>query len=154
MKARSLIVALLSLCSFAAGGSSAFADTAAASIDADSATLFGAIALSATQDIGGTANAVGTTSASVGADALAKVSGNVGVNVAAGALNVQANQIALLSASQPEIDTQQSVHGAVSLTGGGTAMLGAGALNGASGNIGVNIASGAANAQINSLAVR
>jgi hypothetical protein len=74
------------------------------------------------------------------------------VNLAAGALNAQVNQIALATTPQAEIVTQQSVHAVARMTGGSAvAQLGAGALAGASGNIGINIAAGAGNAQFNGL---
>lgn len=171
MKVRTFVL-MLALAPGLVSGQSAFAQTpsqaatAMVAADADSQALFGATRLSATQESAGRAtwNAwSGTTLAAVGADALSRVSGNVGVNVAAGALNVQANQIALVSGPQVEVDTKQQTEAAMRLEqtasksaafAAFTASLGAGALAGASGNIGVNVAAGVGNVQVNLLAVR
>ncbi|MGF6773287.1 hypothetical protein P3T18_005792 [Paraburkholderia sp. GAS199] len=141
-------------------GASAFAahaETSPASAADDTLALFGATRLSVTQDIGGNVK-VGatplTSAAAVGSDALRNVSGNVGVNLAAGALNAQTNDIALNQAAQVSIATEQRVHVvATQASGNATATLGAGALSGASGNVGVNIAAGVGNAQLNALAI-
>lgn len=170
MKVRTFVL-MLALAPGLASVASAFAQTqsqtAAANVaaDADSQALFGATHLSATQESAGSATWTawsGTTLAAVGADALSRVSGNVGVNVAAGALNVQANQIALVSGPQVEVDTKQQTEAAMRLeraasksaASAASASLGAGALTGASGNIGVNVAAGVGNVQVNLLAVR
>ncbi|WP_322013527.1 hypothetical protein [Paraburkholderia sp. J12] len=102
------------------------------------------------QNISGNAK-LDAPSAYVDADVLRNASGNIGVNLAAGALNAQANQIALATTHQAEIVTQQNVHAVVHMTGGGVAQLGAGSLAASSGNIGINIAAGAGNAQFNGL---
>jgi hypothetical protein len=151
MKLSSLAVALIYV---AAGmsASCAFAGTLTALSDDDSAAVFGSAKLSNLQDAGGSAK-LGTSTAALGADALRGASGNIGVNLAAGALNVQANQIALVTTPQAEIATQQNVHAVAQLTGNTAAELGAGALAGISGNVGVNIASGVGNAQFNGLVV-
>lgn len=148
---------------FAQTPSQAATATVAADAGADSQALFGATRLSATQESAGSATWTTwsePTLAAVGADALSRVSGNVGVNVAAGALNVQANQIALVLGPQVEVDTKQQTQAAVRLeqtaakSAALAASLGAGALAGASGNIGVNVAAGGGNVQVNLLAVR
>ncbi|MFP3561905.1 hypothetical protein SB861_66620, partial [Paraburkholderia sp. SIMBA_049] len=80
--------------------------------------------------------------------------GNVGVNVASGIGNVQNNSLAgavttttpanaLTTAMVATDDNSQSAAMTVKGRFQGTAMLGAGALYGATGNIGVNIAGGA-----------
>ncbi|WP_017774244.1 hypothetical protein [Paraburkholderia kururiensis] len=170
MKVRTFVL-MLALAPGVASVPSAFAQTpsqaatatVAADASADSQALFGATRLSATQESAGSATWntwSEPTLAAVGADALSRVSGNVGVNVAAGALNVQANQIALVSGPQVEVDTKQQTQAAVRLeqtaakSAALAASLGAGALAGASGNIGVNVAAGGGNVQVNLLAVR
>ncbi|ALS65682.1 hypothetical protein [Pandoraea apista] len=105
-----------------------------------------------------TADAVfgGAQVATLGADALRNAHGSFGVNVAAGALNVQSNQLVLANASHVAIDTRQTIRHAATVTGATGAMnasLGNRALMGASGNIGVNVVAGAANAQANALAI-
>lgn len=98
--------------------------------------------------------------ASVGGNALRGASGNIGVNVAAGDNNQQANDAALAASDADKVFSMAS---ATSLQGGAfnsttnvgvdnSASLGGNALRGASGNIGVNIASGNSNLQQNSLA--
>lgn len=100
--------------------------------------------------------------ASVGDGALAGATGNVGVNVTSGLGNVQNNSLALSSTTVSSggggevIATDQNCQTAdAKVTGGfmGSASLGMGALAGATGNIGVNIASGAGNLQHNGLAI-
>ena len=105
-------------------------------------------------------NDVVDNSATVGGNALRGASGNIGVNVAAGDNNQQANDAALAAS---DADKVFSIASATSLQGGAfnsttnvgvdnSASLGGNALRGASGNIGVNIASGNSNLQQNSLA--
>jgi hypothetical protein len=103
--------------------------------------------------------------ASLGDNSLSNVSGNLGVNIAAGVANVQNNSLAasttnLKDGSAPLAvamiatdDNSQSA--ALSFQGSisGTAMIGAGALQNSTGNIGVNIAGGAGNLQHNGLAI-
>ncbi|RFU46824.1 hypothetical protein [Paraburkholderia sp. DHOC27] len=148
MRVRPLVTLLVSL---AVGGSPAFANALTIS-DPDAVALFGTSQISTSQQTGGAATLAATT-ASIGMDAMRNVSGNLGVNVGAGALNAQANQIALLSASSSDINTQQDVHAAGSINGSGAATLAGGTLGKASGNIGVNLVSGVGNAQSNALAV-
>lgn len=150
MKIRSFITAAIctAVCAAAA---SADAGTPTASSD-DSAAVFGSAALTALQDIGGDAKAAAS-SAAMGADALRGVSGNLGVNLAAGALNAQANQIALITTSQAEVSVQQNIHTVAQMTGSATADVGAGAMAAVSGNVGVNIAGGVGNAQFNGMVV-
>jgi hypothetical protein len=57
-------------------------------------------------------------------------------SLAAGALNAQANQIALTTAPKAEITTQQNVHAVAQITGSATAALGVGAMTRVSGNAG------------------
>ncbi|VVE27181.1 hypothetical protein [Pandoraea anhela] len=91
--------------------------------------------------------------ATLGTDALREAHGNFGVNLAAGAHNVQSNQIVLANASNVAVDTRQTIRNAATVTGAMNASLGDRALMGASGNIGVNVAAGVANAQANALAI-
>jgi hypothetical protein len=151
MKIRSIVAAVICTAACAAA-SSAMAGTSAASSDDDGAAVFGSAALTSLQDIGGNAKA-GALSASVGADALRGASGNLGVNLASGALNAQANQIAVITAAQADLGTQQTIHAVTRMTGSGSAELGAGAMAALSGNVGVNIAGGVANAQFNGMVV-
>ncbi len=152
MKVRMFIAAAMCAATYV-GASSAFAGTATALSDDDSSTVFSSVKLTSLQDIGGSAK-ISAPTAAVGADVLRGASGNVGVNLAAGALNAQTNQLVLATTSQAEIVTQQSTHAVVQLiAGSASASLGAGALAGASGNIGINIAAGAGNAQSNALIV-
>ncbi|TKC82928.1 hypothetical protein FAZ69_24810 [Trinickia terrae] len=150
MKTHPLAVAV---CSFAIAVLPALAAGHGASPDPDLSTVFGSAKLTSTQSVGGSATIRSSQGAaldaSIGADAMQKVSGNVGVNVAAGALNAQANQIALIDTPAADISSTQTVAAAVHLTGGGNATLGAGALSGVSGNVGLNLAAGVANAQYN-----
>ena len=102
---------------------------------------------------------------SVGAGALADATGNIGVNVASGLGNVQNNSLAASatttsasnrSSGGEAIASDQNCQTADAIVNGqftGSATLGAGALAGATGNIGVNIASGVGNLQHNGLAV-
>lgn len=151
MKVRTLAVALIWVAA-SAGVSSAFAGTSTSPSDDDSAAVFGAARLSNLQDVGGSAK-VGASAATAGANALRGASGNIGVNLAAGALNAQANQIALIDTPQAAITSQQNLHTVAQLTGNATAKLGAGSLAAVSGNVGVNIASGVGNAQFNGLVI-
>lgn len=102
--------------------------------------------------------------ASIGDNSLQSVSGNVGVNVSSGIGNVQNNSLAgAVTTTTPmnaettamvaTDDNSQSASMSVKGQFQGTAMLGAGALMNASGNIGVNIAGGAGNLQHNGLAI-
>ena len=131
----------------------------------DSGNVFGnaQVFSSQTSTGGGTINNFNL-AATVGDGALAGATGNVGVNVASGLGNVQNNSLALVSstpAGQSSAkgalvatdDSTQWAGGTVSGSFNSAAMLGAGALNGATGNIGVNIASGGGNLQHNGLAV-
>lgn len=102
--------------------------------------------------------------ASIGDNSLQNVSGNVGVNVASGIGNVQNNSLAgAVTTTSPGAakttamvatdENSQSASMSVKGQFQGTATLGAGALAGATGNIGVNIAGGAGNLQHNGLAI-
>ncbi len=101
--------------------------------------------------------------ASVTDGALAGATGNIGVNVASGVGNAQSNALAASSnsagsAAYATSDSNQEASGNfIELdflpTLDLTASLGGGALAGAVGNIGVNVASGVGNLQHNSLAI-
>jgi hypothetical protein len=149
MKLRPLITLSISL---AIGASPALVNAFAPN-DPDVVALFGTSQITTTQQMSGLATASAITTASVGTDALRTASGNLGVNVAAGALNAQANQIALVSAPSSDLNTFQSTDATATMHSSGAATLGAGALAKASGNIGLNIVSGIGNAQSNALAV-
>lgn len=116
--------------------------------DDASAAVFGPANLTSWQDTGGSAKA-GASSASVGTEALRGASGNL----AAGALNVQTSQIALIATPQAEVTTQQNVHALTQLTGSAIAGIGPGAMSAVSGNVGMNIAGGVGNAQSNGMVV-
>ncbi|CAG9225935.1 conserved exported hypothetical protein [Paraburkholderia tropica] len=151
MKLRLWIAA--TICAAAcASAASAFADSAMELSADESAAVFAPVKLTTLQNTAGRAD-LDAQSATVGADVLRGATGNAGVNLAAGAFNAQANQIALVNTPRAEIVTQQTVQGVAHMTGSGTAELGAGALANASGNIGINIAAGAGNAQSNGLVV-
>ncbi len=101
---------------------------------------------------------------SVGDNALAGATGNVGVNVAAGVGNVQQNGLAAAvsqggngwhtgGAANATAQTDQKARMHASGDFIATASLGNGALAWASGNVGVNVASGIGNVQANSLAI-
>lgn len=122
----------------------------------------------------GSSNSAGTDSKS---SVLNGASGNIGVNMAAGAYNLQDNAAAIAStqigpsgykggaaSADAEIFTIQKAHGNITgpaadygkwnaPTSDNTASLLGAVLNGASGNIGVNVAAGSFNAQQNSLAI-
>lgn len=93
-------------------------------------------------------------------DALQGVSGNIGVNIAAGVGNAQTNNVALAAVSDANayasamvFSDQISFGNRVSeFFSDYTATVTDGALEGASGNIGVNVAAGVGNAQGNALA--
>jgi hypothetical protein len=148
MNLRPVITLLVSL---GIGASPALVN-ALASTDPDTATLFGGTTLSTVQQTAGTATS-STTTVSVSADVLRGATGNVGVNVAAGALNAQANQIALVSSPSADVNTLQDARATASVSGSSSATLGAGALSHVSGNVGLNIVSGAGNAQVNALVI-
>ncbi|SDG66152.1 hypothetical protein [Paraburkholderia phenazinium] len=148
MKLRHLITLLFSL---AIGAAPALVN-ALASTDPDAAALFGGTKLTTVQQTSGTGTAAMST-ASVGSEVLRGASGNVGVNVAAGALNAQANQVALVSSPAADVNTLQDAHATGSVSGRSTATLGAGALAHVSGNVGVNIVSGVGNVQSNAMVI-
>jgi hypothetical protein len=136
----------------------------------DVGPVFGSAQIYSTQASSGSAT-VGDFNfvASVGANALANATGNIGVNVASGAGNVQNNSLAASATTDSSTagrhggmqggeviaSDQNCQTAAAGVTGEftGSAMLGSGALNHADGNIGVNIASGVGNLQHNGLAV-
>jgi hypothetical protein len=141
----------------------------------DVGPVFGTAQIYSTQMSDGTAK-VGDFNfvASVGANALANATGNIGVNVASGVGNVQNNSLAASATTDSSsggmgwgndkggmqggevIASDQNCQTADAGVNGqftGSAILGAGALNHADGNIGVNIASGVGNLQHNGLAI-
>lgn len=99
-----------------------------------------------------------TMGATLGTGALANANGNIGVNVAAGADNAQANNVAIASLNaQPvyasaQVFANQSSKGSASISQFFVnASVGDGALAGATGNVGVNVAAGVGNVQENGL---
>ncbi|MGF6723714.1 hypothetical protein P3T43_003069 [Paraburkholderia sp. GAS41] len=137
----------------------------------DVGPVFGSSQIYSTQASGGSAK-IGDFNfiSSVGTGALAGATGNVGVNVASGAGNVQNNSLSASAttdsgstgrrgssaAGGEVIASDQNCQTAAASVNGeftGSAMLGGGALANATGNIGVNIASGVGNLQHNGLAV-
>lgn len=148
MKLRPLVTLLVSV---GIGASPALVN-ALASTDPDVASLFGATKLTTVQQTSGSAT-LPSSLASVGTDVLRGATGNAGINVAAGALNAQSNQIALVGSPAADVNTLQDAHAAASLTGSTSATLGAGALSHVSGNVGANIVSGAGNVQSNALVI-
>ncbi|AHN77476.1 hypothetical protein DA70_12855 [Pandoraea pnomenusa] len=137
-------IALLSSLVLAAVSASAFAG------QPNDATV---VRLSTRQVATSTAVFGGAPVATLGNDALRNAHGNFGANVAAGALNMQSNQLVLATASHVSVDARQTIRNAASVTGATSASLGERALMGASGNIGVNVVAGVANAQANALAI-
>ncbi|WP_026121396.1 hypothetical protein [Paraburkholderia kururiensis] len=147
----------------------------AALANMDVGPVFGSAQIFSTQSSSGKAK-VGPLNfvAAVGSGVLAGASGNVGVNVASGAGNVQNNSLAVSSTTVAKSDPRgwdehsksgnggeviasdqncQTAEAGVKGSFTGSSYLGAGALAGATGNIGVNIASGVGNLQHNGLAV-
>ena len=111
------------------------------------------VQLSTRQTLASNAVFRGSPVATLGTDALRGAHGSFVVNVAAGALNAQSNQLVLATASRVSVDTLQTIRNTTTLTGAPSASLGDRALMGASGNIGVNVVAGVANAQVNALAI-
>lgn len=109
-----------------------------------------------------TGNSLVTNSASIADDVGAGASGNLGFNVVAGDNNAQDNAASLSAAdasfsfgmADAEVFVNQAGFGNTTMNSGVTnaAALGGNAFGGASGNIGVNIASGNNNEQKNALA--
>ena len=136
----------------------------------------GALALSSTHAVAGAADDANPVFGSgmvavVGADALSHITGNVGVNIAAGAGNRQSNTLMIMHTSEasaggngnPTAPEAMTVNEVQSVGGRGAGMvpvrvtiasLGAGALANAVGNIGVNIAAGNGNVQQNVIVSR
>src|SRR5690554_5835115 len=93
---------------------------------------------------------------SIEGNALRGASGNIGVNAASGDNNQQANDAALAVSDARHVFGQASAYSAQSSNGNvtintgtqNTANLGGNALRGASGNVGVNVASGSKNTQL------
>jgi len=138
-------------------------DTSLASVDVGN--VFGNAQIFNTQSATGHAKIHNfNLNASIGDNSLQSVSGNVGVNVASGIGNAQNNSLAgAVTTTNPGaakttamVATDENSQSATMSVQGqfqGTASLGSGALNGSSGNIGVNIAGGAGNLQHNGLAI-
>lgn len=105
-------------------------------------------------------NLASENNATIGTDVGTDATGNVGINVAAGDNNAQANDAALSASDASRVFGQAEIYSAQDAAGNlvtnsgspNNAVLGGGSLSGASGNIGVNIAAGVSNAQQNSLA--
>lgn len=108
----------------------------------------------------GVDNTVSTNNADLDGNALRNAAGNIGVNVAAGDNNQQANDAALAASDAARVFGQAAAFSAQSSSNNVTinsgspnnARMGGNALLGASGNIGVNVAAGVGNGQQNSLA--
>ncbi|MCW4149591.1 hypothetical protein OM427_08620 [Halomonas sp. 18H] len=108
----------------------------------------------------GVTNQKSTNDATVGASVGAGSSGNIGINVAAGDNNSQANDAALASSDAADVFGQSAAYSAQSVSGNVThnygspnnARVGGSTLQGATGNVGLNVAAGVGNAQQNSLA--
>ncbi|WP_118180752.1 hypothetical protein [Paraburkholderia phosphatilytica] len=137
-------------------------DASLASIDAGN--VFGNAQVFNNQSSGGSASIKNfNVNASLGDNSLKSATGNIGVNIASGVGNVQNNSMAASTstvtaknANGAMVATDQNDQTAELAFSGsfeGTASLGAGALSGATGNIGVNIAGGAGNVQHNGLAI-
>ncbi|CAE6699390.1 hypothetical protein [Paraburkholderia domus] len=100
-----------------------------------------------------------TMSAGIGDGALGTASGNIGVNIASGVDNAQSNDAALSNMDVGPVFGTAQIYSTQSSTGSAkvgdfnfVASVGANALADATGNIGVNVASGVGNVQNNSLA--
>ncbi|RDU97139.1 hypothetical protein [Trinickia dinghuensis] len=139
-------------------------DASLASVD--QGNVFGNAQIFNTQSAGGQAAINNfTLNASLGDSSLSGVSGNIGVNIAAGVGNGQNNSLAasttnlkdgaipLAVAMVASDNNSQTANMDVQGTFSGTAMIGANALQNSTGNIGVNIAGGAGNLQHNGLAI-
>ncbi|PMS19473.1 hypothetical protein C0Z18_14275 [Trinickia dabaoshanensis] len=139
-------------------------DASLASVD--QGNVFGNAQIFSTQSSAGQATINNfMLNASLGDGSLSGVSGNVGVNIAAGVANVQNNSLAasttnlkdgaipLAVAMVATDDNSQSANLGFQGSISGTAMIGSNALQNATGNIGVNIAGGAGNLQHNGLAI-
>ena len=107
----------------------------------------------------------GDNGASASGDALRRASGNIGANIAAGVGNAQANDVALSSVDGNAVFASALVFNSqTTAVNGGTdagradnqlfytARVTDNVLQGASGNIGLNVAAGVGNAQTNALA--
>ncbi|MBN3757534.1 hypothetical protein G3N95_31735 [Paraburkholderia sp. Tr-20389] len=101
----------------------------------------------------------GTLTATTGANAATNVSGNIGVNIAEGVNNAQSNDAALASVDAGNVFGNAQVFNTQSSGGKAkinnfnvNASVGDGSLQYASGNVGVNVASGISNVQNNSMA--
>lgn len=138
-------------------------DVALASVDIGN--VFGNAQIFSSQSSGGQATVNNfKLNATIGDGSLSNVSGNVGVNVASGIGNVQNNSLAgaVTTVNAAGVDTvamvatDSNAQTAAAQVNGrfeGSAVLGANALHGSSGNIGVNIAGGVGNLQHNGLAI-
>jgi len=139
-------------------------DASLASVD--TGNVFGNAQIFSSQSSGGSARINNfMLNASLGDNSLSNVSGNLGVNIAAGVANVQNNSLAASTTNLKDgaaplavamiATDDNSQTAALSFEGSisGTARIGSGALQNSTGNIGVNIAGGAGNLQHNGLAI-
>jgi hypothetical protein len=101
----------------------------------------------------------GTLNATTGTGAASGVSGNLGINIAEGIDNAQSNDTSLASVDvgnvfgNAQIFNTQSTSGKAKINNFNlNASIGDNSLQGVSGNVGVNVASGIGNGQNNSLA--
>lgn len=147
---------LFSAAAAAASVSAVAAPSAGVASDDVPALVFGTAQIDSNQQADGAAVlGSGSLIAAVGTRAMQGVSGNFGINLAAGADNVQSNLLMVAaSGQQVSIRGTQSASLAARVRGSQQAVLGAGALKDAAGNIGLNLATGAGNLQQNSLVVR
>ncbi len=138
-------------------------DTSIARIAAQN--VFGTATVSNLQTVSGVSASGGfpfsgvTTNASLGDSALKGASGNLSVNIAAGSSNAQSNAMAITQSANPTLamatatSVQQASGNSESGNFTNTASIGGNALMNASGNVGVNVASGVANLQHNGLSM-
>lgn len=100
-----------------------------------------------------------TLTATTGSGALSGASGNIGLNIAEGVNNAQSNDASLAAVDAGNVFGNAQIFNVQSATGSVTvknyalnATVGSDTLQSATGNVGVNVASGVSNAQNNSLA--
>lgn len=128
----------------------------------DEAEHYSGATVDSKQFIGGNEvdNTASDNDATVGSSTGQGATGNVGINVAAGDNNAQANDAALATSDAMDVFGQSAAYSAQHAAGNiansagspNNATLGGDSLKNASGNIGVNVAAGSSNAQQNSLA--
>lgn len=145
MEIRSLIPVLILL---ASGMSPAWAGLQDISGDFATERISSTDERSSSESTAGQAEPGGTLGAAVAPYALNRVSGKVGVNIAAGSPDAQSNQVVLDTATQAEGDMHQDAQTTVRTAGNDRSMLAAAMLNVPS-NMGINIEPGGGNAQMN-----